>query len=541
MLLNRWKSYYNEKQDSLTISNLEELQDHMYHSIEKTTKINGFVFDVIKLDEVQGEFQIFDKKLKNISNHLFRFNKKYTRETASKVLQLPIDFKEIIEFKRFLANYPNLIFSIRNLEFCRSRFSTTTCVNNNITLNYLRKENKYEVNIVINLLQTFYSLQAREYLDFATNQRRSYRERVRLESAPEGVGRGGVRELMTINLQFECIRLLLFLLSLLAIYYDYDKYYMVLEDRKLEKLYKLRLIIYKNKLAELQATRRKILDKQIGFAILLSCFRSIILIFYLFSIFAGYEKQNNLLVVLKKYSYLISWLLFFNWLLKNQELKTVWKVFKVSFVQIHKSFVIFYIMSFVLVVISCVYFRFSVYFSTFYSSLQIIFCMMAGDSILDIFNDVYKYEWAGSFFLVVLLVFFSILVLTIFTTIVTDTYFTLVDEEQDIRRQMILRKAQNLKRNKEKISDSELESDIENLEDQTLLDLLEKKKNDLNDKRKEFLKQENQVFQDLKVIVNKQKKQKQHQNMFHIRLYFEFFINYLSEEIEKINRLKEII
>ena len=59
---------------------------------------------------------------------------------------------------------------------------------------------------------------------------------------------------------------------------------------------------------------------------------------------------------------------------------------------------------------------------------------MAGDSVLDIFNDIMKYGWAGALFLVILIIYFSMFIITIFTTVVTDSYFTLIDKNQMMNR-----------------------------------------------------------------------------------------------------------
>jgi len=53
---------------------------------------------------------------------------------------------------------------------------------------------------------------------------------------------------------------------------------------------------------------------------------------------------------------------------------------------------------------------------------------MAGDSVIDIFNDVINYGWTGCLLLVILLIFFAMFIITIFTTVVTDSYFTLIDK-----------------------------------------------------------------------------------------------------------------
>jgi len=48
------------------------------------------------------------------------------------------------------------------------------------------------------------------------------------------------------NQSFEYLKIILLILSILSILLDYIKLYIISEDRKLEKYYKLRLILYQN-------------------------------------------------------------------------------------------------------------------------------------------------------------------------------------------------------------------------------------------------------------------------------------------------------
>lgn len=83
------------------------------------------------------------------------------------------------------------------------------------------------------------------------------------------------------------------------------------------------------------------------------------------------------------------------------------------------------------VVIGIILFPTSTLIDGFKSSFVILFCLMNGDSVLDVFDDLEKSNWLGLLFMILVIFFFVIILRTILTAIITDSFFNIVDSSEN--------------------------------------------------------------------------------------------------------------
>lgn len=178
------------------------------------------------------------------------------------------------------------------------------------------------------------------------------------------------------------------------------------------------------------------------------------------------QSKQNSITSLKDVSFILTLFLSLPLMSKNKKLKILFEVFVATIKNSVNILVGLIGISVAFIFVGTLLFEDTDSFATPLQTSISIFCLMTGDSILDILQDLRHFSYYGLLYIVSVILYFVFFFQSLYVSLITDSYFMIIEEKVEDECLHIK---------------THVEYD-EGEDDKKLLDFLEKMKNELKSK-----------------------------------------------------------
>lgn len=520
-----WKRLFDLDTEQTTRDTIDSISNHVYNFLEKLQNIETYVMArtdksllKIKLDYInrQDDRVILDLPITT----------DFDRSNVTDVLRLPFDLNNRDYFKKFTSNIKSFSFHANGIVICRIRPTVEFCVTNTMTMTYTNKSWYFNVDFDINM--------DTENIDPDLS---SYDFRLKINTSAKND---------SLYIVSYCkdnpFLILLYILTIASIYFDFQEILILRKDRKIEREFKIEKILNYKDFKSVIFKERVLLTRALW--LFISAAKNILLLFHFILVVIDYDENILIKKTYKNYGLLLVWVNSL-WLLTfNPKLNLIPQIFIMSFKNFTKSFITYISIACAFILVSTIVFKSSDDFYSLGDTMITIYSLMVGDSVLQILNDISQYGTLCLIYIIILIIFFVFLLQSLYITTVIDSFYTLTEkqkEETDLNTEVTSPYMNHPGRT---IVDAHI--NVINgytIEDRTYVELFEKQKAQLIDQQNALIQKELDMYEKINILLKTkgQGKFKREYNEELVGYYIEFLVANIKKHIKQVQSLKDHI